>query len=230
MDKIEQYLREVLGDHVADAPFLKALEQKKVFIAETKGSTTDLVRKEILKNFVRSGQAPSVATIAETLNLTPEIVHDAIKELGQFDLLVVGVDGEPLSAYPFSDAPTNHEVAIQDGSNAFALCAIDALGVASMLNQSVNVNSTCHHCGRSLQVSVNASGDVVQAPPGILVWLSTRQGCDCTATTNCPLINFFCEDECIKVWLSANSDEPGFVLGLDQAATGGKLFFGDFLR
>jgi len=45
-------------------------------------------------------------------------------------------------AYPFSGTPTRHRVRLSTGAEVFAMCAIDALGIAFMLDQPTTVHST----------------------------------------------------------------------------------------
>ncbi|MBU1209082.1 MAG: alkylmercury lyase family protein [Proteobacteria bacterium] len=80
-----------------------------------------------------------------------------------------------------------------------------------------------------MQISVDAAGQVIKAPTGVLVWLSINEGCGCAATSKCPLINFFCGQEHLASWRLDNPYEPGYVLNLDKATALGKCFFGDFL-
>ena len=44
--------------------------------------------------------------------------------------------------YPFSAATTAHTVAIEGGPTVFAMCAVDALGIADMLGTDVTITST----------------------------------------------------------------------------------------
>jgi hypothetical protein len=64
----------------------------------------------------------------------------------------VGPAGEVAIAYPFSSAPTHHRVRIVDGPDVFAMCAINALGIAEMLDVDVEITSSDPHTGHAVTV------------------------------------------------------------------------------
>ena len=76
-------------------------------------------------------------------------------------------------AYPFSAAPTAFVVRLADDRERYACCAIDALGVAPMLGESVHVRSQCHHCGATLEFDVAPTGPAADAE-GVMVWVGVR--------------------------------------------------------
>jgi hypothetical protein len=83
-------------------------------------------------------------------------------------------DGQVDIAYPFSATPTPFVVWLADWQKRYACCAIDALGIAPMLGQPVHIRSQCHHCGTSLELSVEPHGPGPDAE-GVMVWVGTRQ-------------------------------------------------------
>ena len=87
------------------------------------------------------------------------------------DLILMAGGGIPL-AYPFSAAPTAFAVTFADGRQRFACCAIDALGIAAMLSASIQIRTHCHHCGRPLELAVDATGPLDAG--GVMVWVGRR--------------------------------------------------------
>lgn len=230
MENIERFFRETVGPDAVALTFYQALIKKKEYLSRIKMTLTDRVRTEILSQFAIRGQAPSISGIAENLSVSGEVVKQALNDLAHYDLVVADADGDKISsAYPFSSTPTAHQVKLEDGGQAYALCAVDALGVSSMLGIPASIKSSCFQCGGDIDISINGGSVLGVAPSDIAVWLSTTDGCGCTAETMCPLINFFCSAEHLNEWRQANPEEQGFVLDLNQALELGRLIFGDFL-
>jgi hypothetical protein len=94
----------------------------------------------ILDHFAHAAP-PTAAQLAEqarALDLDPEA---ALATLSAEDLVHTGDGGAVLVAYPFSARPCGHRVMIDERRTVEAMCAIDALGIASMLNQPVEITS-----------------------------------------------------------------------------------------
>lgn len=105
---------------------------------------------------------------------TREAVSEALDALDADDLIVVR-DGQLTAAYPFSGKATAFAVILPDGRQRYACCAIDALGIAPMLGQPIEVGSPCHHCGEPLAFAVDVGGPAAGAA-GIMVWVSQWGG------------------------------------------------------
>lgn len=76
-------------------------------------------------------------------------------------------------AYPFSASPTPFVVRLPDGRERYACCAMDALGMAPMLGQRVEIRSRCHHCGTPLEFSAAPPGPGSEAE-GVMLWFGER--------------------------------------------------------
>jgi len=62
-------------------------------------------------------------------------LEPALATLERDDLVHLGGDGEIAVAYPFSAQPTAHRVKLANEHEAYAMCAIDALGIAPMFER-----------------------------------------------------------------------------------------------
>jgi hypothetical protein len=89
----------------------------------------------ILRRFAEHGRPTreELGKKAEQFGLELEL-EPALAMLRRDDLVHLGGDGEITVAYPFSGVPTAHRVRFANGQEAFAMCAIDALGIAPMLD------------------------------------------------------------------------------------------------
>jgi len=83
-------------------------------------------------------------------------------------------------AYPFSAIPTLFVVRVRGGQERYTCCAIDALGIAPMLGQPVEIRSQCHDCGIPLTFSVDPDGPGPGAD-GVMLWLGKRADDRCRA-------------------------------------------------
>jgi len=188
------------------------------------------MRKAILKLFAASGRAPSVSEVAQALNLPPERVLTGLRTLAAHDVIVWAEDeARIVSAYPFSGVPTAHQVFSDGDRPLYAMCAIDALGIPFMLGQGTSIRSTCFFCGKPVSVEVQEGVLEKIEPPTTVVWFSERGGC-CVAEARCPLINFFCHEGHLQVWLATSPDERGRGLSMLEALEVGKATFGELLR
>ncbi len=135
------------------------------------------VLRSVLRSFVDQPGPVSIETIAGALPDKPfDTVRESLIRLDADDLIQLA-DGHVEAAYPFSAAPTPFVVQLAGGHERFACCAIDALGVAPMLGQRVEVRSRCHHSASRIEFSVTADGPGPEAG-GAMVWVGKRQEAD----------------------------------------------------
>jgi hypothetical protein len=58
-----------------------------------------------------------------------------------------------------------------DGRERFTCCAIDALGIAPMLNEDVEIVTHCHHCKEPLRLAVSPKGPSPDVHD-VMVWVT----------------------------------------------------------
>lgn len=133
---------------------------------------TPLVR-HILRLFVDRGGPIPVDDIVTALHGSPAAaIHDALIALDDDDLVRVR-DGHVDIAYPFSASPTPFIVRLAGGRERYACCAIDALGMAPMLGQHVEIRSRCHHSEAPLELSITPDGPGPDSE-GAMLWVGNR--------------------------------------------------------
>ena len=190
------------------------------------------VRQAILRTFATSGTSP---TVAEIVPLVPglgrqEITH-ICRTLAEKDL-ILWQDAEQRiqSAYPFSGLPTIHTVHLKDGPKVFALCAVDALGMAVMLGQEADIVSRCAQCQASVEVAVAPDGLGQHRPGNSVVWFPLAEDTCCpVAESRCPDINFFCSPEHQDAWRQNRGWPKGLSLTMPEAFEAGQEIFGSLL-
>ena len=128
----------------------------------------------ILRAFVeRGGPIPAEAITAAFPGSQAKAIRETLAALDEEDLVQVR-EGHVDIAYPFSAIPTPFVVRLAHNQERYACCATDALGISPMLGRHVHIRSQCHHCGMSLELSVDPDGPGPEAE-GVMVWIG-KQG------------------------------------------------------
>jgi hypothetical protein len=164
---------------ILTADELKALNSLERQAARRAARQQPLTRL-ILRTFLQRGGPILVEDIiAASPGAHPDALHDALVALDDEDLIRVRA-GQIDLAYPFSASPTPFVVQLADGKERYACCATDALGIAPMIGQAVEVRSSCHHCNAPLTFSATPHGPGPQAD-GIMLWFGKRVDEQCKA-------------------------------------------------
>jgi hypothetical protein len=127
----------------------------------------------VLRWFVERGEplpierVPAAFPDQDAATVTRELAH-----LHDLDLLWLR-DGRVDLAYPFSGLPTAFAVTLAGGAERYACCALDAVGLAPMLGQRVDIRSVCHHCGEPLAFSADPAGPE-PASEDVMLWIGKR--------------------------------------------------------
>lgn len=183
----------------------------------------------ILRRFATSGR-PSTA---ETREAAARLGLDAGRALGTLareDLVHLDRDAEIVVAYPFSGRATAHRVRFPSGHEAYAMCAIDALGIAPMFDELIEIVSEDPLTGESIRVRVAPDGEAEWWPGSAVVVAGVldRQGDSCACC--CPVLNFFVSTGNAESWLAEHPEARGEVISLQEAILAGRAVFGDVLE
>ena len=78
----------------------------------------------------------------------------------------------------FPSSPTPFVVRLAGAKERYACCAMDALGIAPMVGEPLEITSSCHHCGEPLKFVATPHGVGLDAE-GLMVWFGKRgdEGC-----------------------------------------------------
>lgn len=141
--------------------------------AERRARRADEVFKRVLRRFVdRAGPVVVEELVVAFPDRSREAVGAALAALDAEDLILLR-DGRVELAYPFAAAPTDFVVVLPRRGSRYACCAIDALGIAAMLGETITVRSRCHDCGDALEFSVGPEEPGCGAE-GVMVWVGRR--------------------------------------------------------
>lgn len=200
---------------------------------ENYGDTEDRLRRLLLQDYVRHGRAPTLPALAAMAGMSEEQAGDVLAQLRKRDLVVFDAEQNRIGgAYPFTDRDTEHHV-LFDGLSVNAMCAIDALGAGAMYERDIGVVSRCRACNLPISVETQASGTALASysPQSAVVWTGLRYADNCAATSLCTVMAFFCSDEHLEEWRTANHpDIQGHRLSMEEAHELGMGIFGPMLR
>jgi hypothetical protein len=138
--------------------------------------------------------------------------------------------GVVLVAYPFSATPRGHRVLIDGEQWVEAMCAIDALGIAPMLERPIEVFSRDPVSGGEVWVRIDP-GDGAWWEPEHAVVLAGSSCCGGPSFQSCcSVLNFFASGENALQYLIAHPDVIGQPISLPEAIEAGRIVFGDLLK
>ncbi len=182
----------------------------------------------ILRRFASDGRPSSdeIRAAADRLGIDAE---RALTTLASEDLVHRDPDGEITVAYPFSGRPTAHHVRFADGHEVDAMCAIDALGIAPMFGEPIEIVSRDPVSGRAIEARVAPDGAAEWSPAGAVVVAGALERESDSCCGCCPVLNFFASPVTADRWLAEHPQVRGNVISIEEAAAAGRAVFGDVL-
>jgi hypothetical protein len=183
----------------------------------------------VLRRFATDGRPSSgeVLAAAERLGLDAE---EALATLSHEDLVHRGADGAIAVAYPFSGRPTAHRVRFSTGHEVDAMCAIDALGIAPMFGQRIDVESRDPVSGEQIRAWVTPDGAAEWSPESAVVVTGALRSQADACCGCCPVLNFFASSATAERWLAQRPEVSGEAISMRDAILAGAAVFGDVLR
>jgi len=215
----------------ADDWLLRALIQPRPSAAMRVQALSDPERalhRRILRAFATAATptASQLDAWARDLALDPD---RAAATLARHDLVHRDArTGAVTAAYPFSAAPTRHRVRLSSGREVYAMCAIDALGIAFMLREPTEVSSTDPGTGESIAISLSLTEPSRWSPPDAVV-LAGCQGGGTSLACTCPHTNFAASPDDARALLEA-PDITAEILSMRAAIERGRETFGGLLE
>ena len=109
------------------------------------------------------------------------------------------------------------------------MCAIDALGIAPMFGEPIEIESRDPVSGDEIRARVAPDGAAEWWPASAVVVAGAirSQGDACCGC--CPVLNFFVSPASAERWLAQHPEVRGDVISVGEAAAAGRAVFGDVL-
>ena len=187
------------------------------------------VHQAVLRSFAATGRAPEQGLLDEAAR--PFDARQVLAELAEGDFLCLDQAGRISAAYPFSATATPHTVQITGGASAYAMCAVDALGMAEMLHTSVRIRSADPSNGKPITVAVDGSSAVWDPATAVVFVGRTADQCaGPSAAICCDYMNFFTTHSTANDWARAHPEITGGILSQDRALQLAEQIFGQLLR
>lgn len=183
-----------------------------------------------LAAFAGTGRAPARSELEGIARAESSDPAAVLAELAERDVIAFDGSGEIRAAYPFSPVPTPIKVTWENGPVAYAMCAIDALGMSAMLGHPVCITAAEPRTGRTISVRVN--GDQARwSPRRAVVFAGTTARDTCHAADRCcGYISFFTNARAARRWARENPVVTGVILRRAGALRSGIAEFGAFMR
>ena len=188
------------------------------------------VHQAVLATFVRTGQSAArseLERLARSLGASPDAV---LAELAETDVLAFNADGEIRAAYPFSPVRTPIQVAWPGSPAAYAMCAIDALGMSAMLGRPVKITAAEPGTGRIITVRADGSRARWHPRTAVVFAGSAGDACRPAAERSCGYINFFAGRRAARAWARRHPEVTGTLLTQQSALGIGIAEFGSLLQ
>ena len=187
------------------------------------------VHQAMLRSFAATGRAADQGVLDEAAK--PFDARQVLAELADGDFLCLDQAGRISAAYPFSATATPHTVQITGGASTYAMCAIDALGIAGMLRTSVLIRSADPANGEPITVAFDGNSAVWNpATAVVFVGRTADQRTGPSAVICCDHVNFFSTHSTAEAWASAHPEITGGILSQARAVEVAEQIFGQLLH
>ncbi|WP_328993790.1 alkylmercury lyase family protein [Kribbella sp. NBC_01245] len=235
------------GGRVVSAPSVKQLREAITAAGEHQPSTPGEVlsawrtralpldpveraaHQAILRAFAATGRPAADFDLDPVTAGSGRSQTEVLNALHEVDAIRLAPDGQIAVAYPFSATPTRHRVRIGDQVDVYAMCAIDALGIAPMLCHDTLIESADVTTGQPITVTT-IGGHTSWEPAGAVVFIGADATGGPSADCCCDYLNFFTDRDAAEAWTSAHPHVPGTILDQTDAQDLGARLFGHLLN
>jgi hypothetical protein len=186
------------------------------------------LHRRTLHTLAQTGMPPTRGELEAWANNLHLNVDVALRQLADAGLVFVDASGREITGgVPFAAGRTAHQVHIFDGPTVSANCAVDALGIAPMLDLDIDVVSVDPQTGEQVTARSRA-GHWTWQPADMVVFVGSS-GHGRLTDTCCPVINFFASSDHARGYQHTLALD-GVVLTMADAVEAGALVFGDLLQ
>jgi len=177
-----------------------------------------VVRKYIFDHFFEYTTAPPLEEVMQRFKLTRREAFESFGELeADHHILLVPGTQRILMANPFSAVATPFRVYV-GSKRFFANCAWDTISLHVMLELDARIESFCHHCAESIEISLSRGEMRSSKPSSPLIFLSTpvANWYDNLINTCSNNMVYFSSKDHLTRWLAENPNLRGESLTVDK--------------
>lgn len=180
------------------------------------------LHQAILCGFIEHGRAPSGAELDTVIEKEERAA--SLRKLGEADLIVLDKAGRwPVGAYPLTSEPTPHQLSV-NGHTLHAMCALDALSVAPMFNETVSISSQCHVNHTPVRIQMQGDTLLDARPDDAIVGIRWQMPTAVAAHSMCMEMVFLENRATAEQWQDGDTDNIS-LFTLSEAVAFGKGFF-----
>jgi len=181
------------------------------------------VYRVLVGELLTSGAVADAQALAWQTGLGVDEIPDALAELSSADWIGRATGGQIVAIYPFSPAAT--AIIVQfDGLERYAMCAVDALGVAPMLDQPVQIRAQCPTCLAAIQIAARPDRIALRHPPSTIV--IRRRSSGPAHLNRCSATRFACSPEHAQSWIDTNGGPDDVLQSLEVSFREARELFG----
>jgi hypothetical protein len=159
------------------------------------------IHQSILHDFVKTGAA------------SPDYDRSSLDVLSDKDLIVLDKEsGVVTGAYPFCSKSTPHHVFMNDFIT-YAMCALDAIAIAPVFNQTTLIKSVCHVTKDTIEIKQNGNEITNEHDcKDVHVGIRWQDPGSCAAESLCMEMVFLKNANTAEDWLQRGHDKSVFNL------------------
>jgi hypothetical protein len=176
-----------------------------------------LVHLRALTSFADTGRALRRDEIVRMASTHGADASAVLSELAERDVIAFDERGEIRAAYPFSPTPTAIRVRWDGGPTAYAMCAIDALGMSAMLDRPVTITAAEPGTGHMVTVEVDRDHAEWQPNTAVVFAGATNDACCPSVDRTCGHINFFTSIVAARAWAGQHPEISGTMFSQTEA-------------
>lgn len=186
------------------------------------------VRAQIYDSFLRRGEGPTTAEIAQNLQTDEQTVVDLMRELHRQHHIVMGTHDELIAAHPFSNVPVPFEVTF-GRVHARGFCIWDALGIASMSGKDALIETACAFCLHCIHLEV-VHGRLLLERDYVAQFLVPAQRMWDDIKYTCSTQLAFCDEFHAHRWRERYHKDRGSILHMSKVWELAKVWYGEDRR
>ena len=186
------------------------------------------VRSQIYDSFLRKGDAPTIAEIAQALQTDEQTVAQLMRELHRQHHIVLGSHDELIAAHPYSNVPVPFEVTY-GRVKARGFCIWDALGIAAMSGKDSIIETTCAFCLHCIHLEV-VHGRLMIERDYVAQFLVPAQRMWDDIKYTCSTQLAFCDDTHANRWRERYHKDRGSILHMSKVWELAKVWYGEDRR
>lgn len=178
------------------------------------------LRKYIFDHFFEHSVAPTLEEVMQHFRVSRKEAYSRFKGLeSEHHILLVPGTQRILMANPYSAVTTPFRVRIGE-RRYFANCAWDTVSMHVMMDAEATVESHCHHCAESIEISLSRGKVSSSIPPMPMIFLSmpVAKWYDNLINTCSNNMVYFASEGHLKDWLASNPGLKGESLTVEKMA------------